>query len=113
MKEKIIVKNAVCEESSATTYGVFYCDFLFGLHEWSSADVVPVASQVGYAQGMNDVLSMVLDVLDSEATAYTCFAKYLETIQADFMAHGMMEKLGTHRTCGAVVWLPQSTRWTG
>ena len=90
---------------------------------------------VGYAQGMNDVLSMILFVMDNEvhcrgarsvgvssspsfspvlprrphrphpsrpftlflpskADAYWCFAKYMETIQADFMAHGMVRKIG-------------------
>lgn len=48
---------------------------------------------VGYAQGMNDVLSMILAVMDHEADAYWCFRNYLETIQADFMAKGMMDKL--------------------
>eukprot|EP00039_Didymoeca_costata_P028524 m.21341 g.21341 ORF g.21341 m.21341 type:complete len:474 (+) comp7116_c0_seq1:153-1574(+) len=53
--------------------------------------------QVGYAQGMNDVLSMILAVMDHEADAYWCFRNYLETIQADFMAKGMMEKLESLR----------------
>eukprot|EP00041_Stephanoeca_diplocostata_P012434 m.208165 g.208165 ORF g.208165 m.208165 type:complete len:541 (+) comp18959_c0_seq3:149-1771(+) len=48
---------------------------------------------VGYAQGMNDVLSMILAVMDHEADAYWCFEKYLATIQNDFMAKGMMDKL--------------------
>lgn len=30
---------------------------------------------VGYAQGMNDVLSMILAVMDHEADAYWCFEK--------------------------------------
>ena len=49
--------------------------------------------EVGYAQGMNDVLSMILAVMDHEADAYWCFTNYLATIQADFMAKGMMDKL--------------------
>ena len=32
---KITVKNAVCEESLATAYGVLDCEFGFGSHEWS------------------------------------------------------------------------------
>ena len=35
---KIIVKNAVCEESSATAYGVFDCEFDFDSHEWSCSN---------------------------------------------------------------------------
>ena len=31
VKVKFTVKNAVWEESSATAYGVFYCDFIFDL----------------------------------------------------------------------------------
>ncbi len=50
--------------------------------------------EVGYAQGMNDVLSMILAVMDHEADAYWCFQNYLSTIQEDFMTKGMMEKLG-------------------
>ena len=48
---------------------------------------------VGYAQGMNDVLSMILAVTDHEADAYWCLTNYLDKIQADFMAVGMMAKL--------------------
>lgn len=47
-----------------------------------------------FIQGMNDVLSMILMVMDDEANAYSCFANYMATIQADFMATGMMRKLG-------------------
>ena len=35
VKVKITVKNAVCEESSATAYGVFDREFGFRSHEWS------------------------------------------------------------------------------
>eukprot|EP01147_Barroeca_monosierra_P008700 gene8700-1089_t len=51
--------------------------------------------EVGYVQGMNDVLSIILPVMDDEANAYWCFAQYLETIQKDFMATGMVENLRT------------------
>ena len=37
VKTKITVKNAVCEESSATAYGDFDCEFDFDSHEWSCA----------------------------------------------------------------------------
>eukprot|EP00730_Choanoeca_flexa_P013429 TRINITY_DN5311_c9_g1_i1.p1 TRINITY_DN5311_c9_g1~~TRINITY_DN5311_c9_g1_i1.p1 ORF type:complete len:402 (+),score=100.44 TRINITY_DN5311_c9_g1_i1:1489-2694(+) len=49
--------------------------------------------EVGYVQGMNDVLAMILNVMDHEADAYWCFATYLDTIQADFMAKGMVSKI--------------------
>ena len=42
---------------------------------------------------MNDVLSMILAVMDHEADAYWCFRNFLATIQEDFMAKGMMDKL--------------------
>jgi hypothetical protein len=44
---------------------------------------------------MNDVLAMILNVMDHEADAYWCFATYLDTIQSDFMAKGMVSKIGT------------------
>ena len=31
---KATFKNAVCDEFSATTYGLFDCDFAFDSHEW-------------------------------------------------------------------------------
>ena len=43
---------------------------------------------------MNDVLAMILNVMDHEADAYWCFATYLDTIQSDFMAKGMVSKIG-------------------
>ena len=52
-------------------------------------------ADVGYAQGMNDILSRFLVVLDCEADAYWCFAKHLERIQMDFVEEGMVDKLGT------------------
>eukprot|EP00043_Microstomoeca_roanoka_P008235 m.79469 g.79469 ORF g.79469 m.79469 type:complete len:397 (-) comp14157_c0_seq2:318-1508(-) len=51
--------------------------------------------EVGYVQGMNDVLSIILSVIDHEADAYWCFAQYLETVQGDFMATGMVQNLRT------------------
>ena len=35
VKVKFTVKNALCDESLATEYGVFDCDFDFDSHEWS------------------------------------------------------------------------------
>ncbi|CAH1788233.1 unnamed protein product [Owenia fusiformis] len=48
---------------------------------------------VGYAQGMNDILSRFLVIFDSEVEAYWCFSSYLETIKQEFMEKGMMRKL--------------------
>eukprot|EP00042_Codosiga_hollandica_P028793 m.153958 g.153958 ORF g.153958 m.153958 type:complete len:410 (+) comp52874_c1_seq2:150-1379(+) len=49
--------------------------------------------QVGYTQGMNDILSVILFVMDDEADAYWCFVNYIETIKEDFMSKGMMRKI--------------------
>ncbi len=35
VKAKVTVRNAVCEASSATAFGVFDCECDFGSHEWS------------------------------------------------------------------------------
>lgn len=50
---------------------------------------------VGYVQGMNDVLSRFLIVLGSEAQAYWCFTNYMETVKRDFLDDGMLDKI-TH-----------------
>ncbi|EDQ90155.1 uncharacterized protein MONBRDRAFT_3177, partial [Monosiga brevicollis MX1] len=50
--------------------------------------------EVGYVQGMNDVLAIILFVIDNEADAYWCLNSYLNLIQSDFMAKGMVEKIG-------------------
>ena len=73
--------------------------------------------EVGYAQGMNDVLSMMLVVLDDEvsgaghgvpdgclsgwltpvyclqATAYLCFKKHMARLQQEITSEGMVDKL--------------------
>ncbi|XP_070554297.1 TBC1 domain family member 15-like isoform X2 [Ptychodera flava] len=48
---------------------------------------------VGYAQGMNDVLSRFLVVLDSEVEAYWCFVKFMDDVYSDFIESGMLRKL--------------------
>ncbi|KAK3752552.1 hypothetical protein QZH41_013422, partial [Actinostola sp. cb2023] len=48
---------------------------------------------VGYAQGMNDILSRFLVVLKSEAEAYCCFVNYMDTVKEDFVESGMMRKI--------------------
>ncbi|XP_031565739.1 TBC1 domain family member 15-like [Actinia tenebrosa] len=48
---------------------------------------------VGYAQGMNDILSRFLVVLKSEAEAYFCFVNYMDAVKDDFLESGMMKKI--------------------
>ncbi|KAJ7393816.1 hypothetical protein OS493_003482 [Desmophyllum pertusum] len=48
---------------------------------------------VGYVQGMNDILSRFLIVLGSETHAYWCFANYMETVKSDFLDDGMLNKI--------------------
>ncbi len=43
---KITVKNATCEESSATEYGVFDCDFDFDSQEWGGSEFSPLSGIV-------------------------------------------------------------------
>ncbi|XP_067144585.1 TBC1 domain family member 25-like isoform X2 [Centruroides vittatus] len=50
---------------------------------------------IGYTQGMNDILSRFLVVLDSEFEAYWCFVKYIENTQQDYHPDGMVKKLDT------------------
>eukprot|EP00049_Salpingoeca_infusionum_P010097 m.170929 g.170929 ORF g.170929 m.170929 type:complete len:393 (-) comp14541_c0_seq1:323-1501(-) len=51
--------------------------------------------EVGYAQGMNDVLAMILFVMDDEVDAYWCFSKYIETIQKGYTGEGMTQRAHT------------------
>ncbi|XP_061190874.1 uncharacterized protein LOC133198990 [Saccostrea echinata] len=49
--------------------------------------------QIGYAQGMNDILAQFLVVFDSEVEAYWCFRNYLQKIQHEFTEEGMVSKI--------------------
>ncbi|XP_013789699.1 TBC1 domain family member 15-like [Limulus polyphemus] len=40
--------------------------------------------EIGYTQGMNDILSRFLVVLKTEVEAYWCFTRYVESVSADF-----------------------------
>lgn len=53
---------------------------------------------VGYAQGMNDILSRFLVVLNSEAEAYFCFVNYMAAVKEDFIETGMMKKIGKNES---------------
>ena len=44
-------------------------------------------------QGMNDILTRFLVVMDSEVDAYWCFSNYMEEVEKDFDEHGMIDKL--------------------
>eukprot|EP00794_Sanderia_malayensis_P019403 gene19403-21326_t len=48
---------------------------------------------VGYAQGMNDIMSRFFVVMDSEADAYWMFCNYMEHFKEDFMETDMLRKI--------------------
>ncbi|XP_069041435.1 TBC1 domain family member 15 isoform X2 [Lepisosteus oculatus] len=48
---------------------------------------------VSYAQGMNDLCSRFLEVLDSEVDAYWCFSSYMERVSRDFREDGLRRKI--------------------
>lgn len=49
--------------------------------------------EVGYVQGMNDILTRFLVVLDDEVDAYWCFVNHMENVENDFKADSMLEKI--------------------
>ncbi|XP_041041510.1 TBC1 domain family member 17 isoform X1 [Carcharodon carcharias] len=48
---------------------------------------------VSYAQGMNDLVSRFLEVLDSEVDAYWCSTFYFEKVSLDFKEEGLIRKI--------------------
>lgn len=48
---------------------------------------------VSYTQGMNELCSRFLEVLDSERDSYWCFSSYMEKIADDFKADGLRRKI--------------------
>ncbi|XP_048448963.1 rab GTPase-activating protein 22 isoform X2 [Rhincodon typus] len=48
---------------------------------------------VSYVQGMNDLVSRFLEVLDSEVDAYWCSTFYFEKISYDFKEEGLIRKI--------------------
>ncbi|MGH0174306.1 UNVERIFIED_CONTAM: hypothetical protein FKN15_009392 [Acipenser sinensis] len=46
-----------------------------------------------YTQGMNELCSRFLEVLDSERDSYWCFSSYMEKIADDFKADGLRRKI--------------------
>nr|XP_046158785.1 GTPase-activating protein GYP7 [Oncorhynchus gorbuscha] len=49
--------------------------------------------EVSYAQGMNDLCSRFLEVLDSEVDTYWSFSYYMEKFSKDFRADGLHRKI--------------------
>lgn len=48
---------------------------------------------IGYVQGMNDLLARFFVVLDSEPLAFWCFNNYIESIRDEFSSQGMVRKV--------------------
>ena len=53
--------------------------------------------EMGYAQGMNDLLARFLVVTDSEVDSYWMFVRYMERKMPDFLEQSMMKKVGEQR----------------
>ncbi len=51
-------------------------------------------ADIGYAQGMNDILARFLVVTNSEVDSYFLFKKYMDSKREDFLEDTMMAKLG-------------------
>ena len=51
------------------------------------------SSDVGYAQGMNDIMSRFFVVMESEADAYWMFCNYMDHFKGDFLESDMLRKI--------------------
>lgn len=71
--------------------------------------VLIVDSEVSYAQGMNDLCSRFLEVLDSEVDTFWSFSCYMEKFSKDFMPDGLHRKIGeiTKKTFPVVIANPK------
>ncbi len=49
--------------------------------------------EIGYAQGMNDILARFLVVTDSEVDSYWMFCSYMEKKKVDFLEDTMLCKI--------------------
>ena len=70
---------------------------LYPAHLPSAPCTSPVPNyppDVGYAQGMNDILTRFLVVTNSEVDSYWMFARYMERKRIDFLEETMMKKVG-------------------
>ena len=77
-----VSKNENTVKTNHLPYSVFDAFFLF-----------LKITEVGYAQGMNDIMSRFLFVMDTEAEAYWMFVNYMEHFKKDFMEEGMLWKI--------------------
>ena len=59
----------------------------------------PTRTEIGYAQGMNDILARFLVVTDSEVDSYWLFKRYMDGKQQDFLEDTMMAKVGEWVWC--------------
>jgi hypothetical protein len=49
---------------------------------------------IGYCQGMNDILARFLVVTDCEVDSYWMFSNYMSAKRVDFLENSMMDKIG-------------------
>jgi hypothetical protein len=54
---------------------------------------------IGYTQGMNDLVSRFHVVLKSEYKTYYCFLDFMERVEKEFLEDGMIKKLGMILFC--------------
>ena len=66
------------------------------MHMYESLPCPPLP-EIGYTQGMNDLLARFLVVTDSEVDSYWMFVRYMELKRPDFLEHSMMKKVGEQR----------------
>ena len=53
-------------------------------------------SEMGYAEGMNDILARFLVMTESEVDSYCLFKQYMERKKEGFPEETMMTKVGEH-----------------
>lgn len=54
---------------------------------------VSFCPEIGYTQGMNDLVSRFHVVLKSEYKTYYCFLNFMERVESEFLENGMIAKL--------------------
>lgn len=55
---------------------------------------VHIHADIGYVQGMNDLLARFLVVTESEVDSYWLFVRYMEEKKSDFLEDTMLHKVG-------------------
>ena len=63
-------------------------------------DILYIFIDIGYCQGMNDILSRFLVISDSEVDSYWMFCYYMDKKRSDFLEDTMMSKIGG---CGLIL----------